>query len=35
MRSFRLLVAGNAVSSYGTFLNMVALNLFAYHVTGS
>jgi MFS family permease len=35
MRRFRMLVAGNAISSYGTFLNMVALNLFAFHVTGS
>ncbi len=35
MRWFRFLVIGNAVSSYGSFLNMVALNLFALHVTGS
>ncbi|MEU0097128.1 MFS transporter [Streptomyces sp. NPDC006267] len=33
-RRFRLLVAGYAVSSYGTFLNMVALNLFVYETTG-
>nr|WP_103532975.1 MFS transporter [Streptomyces sp. SM11] len=33
-RSFRFLVAGYAVSSYGTFLNMVALNLFVYETTG-
>ena len=35
MRHFRFLVAGNAVSSYGSFLNMVALNLYAYQLTGS
>jgi MFS family permease len=35
MRWFRFLVGGNAVSSYGSYLNMVALNLFALHVTGS
>ncbi|MDI5966351.1 MFS transporter [Streptantibioticus silvisoli] len=35
MRWFRFLVAGNAVSSYGSYLNMVALNLFALQVTGS
>ncbi|MEU8673662.1 MFS transporter [Streptomyces sp. NPDC048560] len=29
-----MLVAGYAVSSYGTFLNMVALNLFVYATTG-
>ncbi|MEW2490989.1 MFS transporter [Streptomyces sp. NPDC048411] len=28
------MVAGYAVSSYGTFLNMVALNLFVYETTG-
>ncbi|MBM7055377.1 MFS transporter [Streptomyces durocortorensis] len=33
-RRFRFLVAGYAVSSYGTFLNMVALNLFVYETTG-
>lgn len=33
-RRFRILVAGYAVSSYGTFLNMVALNLFVYETTG-
>nr|WP_098895963.1 MFS transporter [Streptomyces sp. t99] len=33
-RRFRFLVAGYAVSSYGTFLNMVALNLFVYEMTG-
>ena len=35
MRWFRFLVAGNATSSYGSYLNMVALNLFALHATGS
>ncbi|MEV0397364.1 MFS transporter [Polymorphospora rubra] len=35
MRHFRFLAVGNAVSSYGSYLNMVALNLFAYHLTGS
>lgn len=35
MRYFRFLVGGNAVSSYGSYLNMVALNLYALHVTGS
>ncbi|WP_412556789.1 MFS transporter [Streptomyces sp. WA6-1-16] len=33
-RRFRFLVGGYAVSSYGTFLNMVALNLFVYETTG-
>ncbi|MFJ1841956.1 MFS transporter [Streptomyces sp. NPDC088146] len=31
---FRILVAGYSLSSYGTFLNMVALNLFVYETTG-
>lgn len=35
MGAFRFLVVGNAVSAYGSFLNLVALNLFAYQVTGS
>ncbi|MFE0700279.1 MFS transporter [Streptomyces sp. NPDC058872] len=35
MGHFRLLVVGNAISAYGSFLNMVALNVFVYHVTGS
>ncbi|MFI5495958.1 MFS transporter [Actinoplanes sp. NPDC051859] len=35
MRNFRLLTVGNAVSSYGSFLSMVALSLFAFHLTGS
>ncbi|MBC9713287.1 MFS transporter [Streptomyces sp. TRM66268-LWL] len=30
---YRVLVAGYAVSSYGTFLNVVALNLYVYAVT--
>ncbi|MCX4729777.1 MFS transporter [Streptomyces sp. NBC_01363] len=33
-RRYRFLVAGYALSSYGTFLNMVALNLFVYETTG-
>ncbi|MCZ0999209.1 MFS transporter [Streptomyces mirabilis] len=32
---YRVLVAGYSVSSYGTFLNMVALNLFVYATTHS
>ncbi|MEU5424805.1 MFS transporter [Streptomyces olivoreticuli] len=35
MGHFRLLVMGNGVSAYGSYLNMVALNVFIYHVTGS
>ncbi|MEU3755590.1 MFS transporter [Streptomyces olivoreticuli] len=35
MGHFRLLVIGNGVSAYGSYLNMVALNVFIYHVTGS
>lgn len=35
MGHFRLLVVGNAVSAYGSYLNMVALNVFVYQVTGS
>ncbi|MFE9763635.1 MFS transporter [Streptomyces sp. NPDC005808] len=31
---YRILVTGYAISSYGTFLNMVALNLYVYAVTG-
>jgi MFS family permease len=34
-RRIYILAAGNAISSYGTYLNMIALNLFAYEVTGS
>lgn len=32
-RKYRILVAGYAVSSYGSFLNMVALNLYVYAIT--
>ncbi|MFF7484977.1 MFS transporter [Streptomyces luteogriseus] len=35
MRYFRLLVLGNGVSAYGSYLNMVALNVFVYDATGS
>ncbi|MFY1638004.1 MFS transporter [Solwaraspora sp. WMMB335] len=35
MRHFRFLVVGNAVSAYGSYLDMIALNLFAYSLTGS
>ncbi|NJP66438.1 MFS transporter [Streptomyces spiramenti] len=35
MKHFRLLVFGNAISGYGSYLNMVALNVFVYQVTGS
>ena len=34
-KEFRFLVAGNALSAYGSYLNLVALNLYALHVTGS
>lgn len=34
VRRYRFLVTGYAISSYGTFLNMVALNLFVYETTG-
>ncbi len=34
-RWFRLLVAGNGASSFGSYLNMVALQLFVYQTTGS
>jgi MFS family permease len=34
-RPFQVLVASNAVSSYGTYLNLVALNLYALEMTGS
>lgn len=33
-RRYRFLVTGYAISSYGTFLNTVALNLFVYETTG-
>lgn len=32
-RKYRILVAGYAISSYGSFLNMVALNLYVYAIT--
>lgn len=35
MKYFRLLVLGNGISAYGSYLNMVALNVFVYDVTGS
>ncbi|MFE7442456.1 MFS transporter [Streptomyces chartreusis] len=35
MRYFRLLVMGNGISAYGSYLNMVALNVFVYDATGS
>ncbi|RJL33237.1 MFS transporter [Bailinhaonella thermotolerans] len=35
MRSFGLLVGGYSVSVFGNFLNLIALNLFAFQVTGS
>jgi MFS family permease len=34
-RRFRLLVGGNASSAFGSYLNMVALQLFVYQTTGS
>lgn len=35
MRHFRLLAIGNGISAYGSYLNLVALNVFIYQVTGS
>lgn len=35
MKYFRFLVFGNAISAYGSYLNMLALNLFAYELTKS
>lgn len=35
LRAFRLLVGAYAVTSYGSYLNMVALNLYVYALTGS
>ncbi len=35
MRYFRVLVAGAGISAYGSYLNMVALNVFVFHITGS
>ncbi|MGX5209388.1 MFS transporter [Streptomyces violaceus] len=34
-RRFRTLVVAHAVSAYGTYLNLIALSLFSYEVTGS
>jgi MFS family permease len=34
-RRFRFLVAAHAVSAYGTYLNLIALSLFSYEVTGT
>ncbi|ADB35338.1 major facilitator superfamily MFS_1 [Kribbella flavida DSM 17836] len=34
-RGFWLLLTGYGVSSYGNFLNLIALGLFSYHLTGS
>ncbi len=33
MRHFRLLILGNGISAYGSFLDLVALNTFVYHIT--
>lgn len=35
MKHFRLLVLGNGISAYGSYLNLVALNVFVFDVTGS
>ncbi|MFI0908669.1 MFS transporter [Streptomyces sioyaensis] len=35
MGYFRLLVVGNGISAYGSYLNLLALNVFIYDVTGS
>ncbi len=35
MRYFRVLVAGAGISAYGSYLNMVALNVYIFHITGS
>lgn len=35
VKFFRFLVLGNAISAYGSYLNMLALNLFAYQLSGS
>lgn len=34
-RAFRFLITGYTISSFGSFLNLIALPLFAYQVTGS
>jgi MFS family permease len=35
MRHFRLLAVGYGISAYGSYLDMVALNIFIYHITGN
>ncbi|MEH1016937.1 MFS transporter [Micromonospora sp. CPCC 206060] len=35
MTIFRVLVAGTSISTFGSYLNMVALNVFVYQATGS
>ncbi|MFJ2607118.1 MFS transporter [Streptomyces sp. NPDC087425] len=35
LRYFRVLVLGNAISAYGSYLNMLALSLFAYEISKS
>jgi MFS family permease len=35
MRHFRLLALGYGISAYGSYLDMVALNIFVYHITGN
>lgn len=35
LRRFRVLVLGQSISAYGSFVNFVAINLFAYQLTGS
>lgn len=35
MRHFRLLAFGTGISAYGSYLDMVALNIFVYHITRS
>ncbi|MER5337926.1 MFS transporter [Micromonospora sp. NPDC002717] len=35
MRLFTVFVVGYSVSTFGNFLNLVALNLYVYHLTGS
>ena len=35
LKRFRVLVGGYSMSAFGSYLNMVALNLFVYETTGS
>lgn len=35
MRALAVLIAGYSVSTFGNYVNLVALNLYAYHLTGS